>query len=272
MSISIGFVLFNPGIDFVDRVELLKLAGYRIFIFDNSPEHTRNNTKLHTFYDVNYYTCGRNLGLGVGITSVCYNAYVEKFDWLLFFDQDTKFTDETLEHVYSCVEKKRNELISYSAVQFSNKLEKSDASCKDIIIERKRLLISSGSLFNLRILKKINWHNTNYFVDGVDYEFCLRSHSKGYLLGEISSTPGFDHVTGQADKRYSFINKELYLRKYSAIRIKDVVISYTRLFFRSLFNLEFKYSFIFLKSLTLFFIFQLLQRVLDSFGFEVNHK
>lgn len=269
MMLSVGFVIYNPEKDFVDRVELLKESGYGVYIFDNSPEYTRADKKLQKLYDVNYFTCGKNLGLGVGITSVCYNAFVDNFESLLFFDQDTKFTIETINYISTCFFELKDDFNSYAAIQFSQK-GISVVVEEKFKLEQKKLLISSGSLFNLKNLKNLNWHNTNYFVDGVDYDLCLRAHSEGYLLGEIATAPGFDHITGQADKEYLFFGKKIYLRKYNASRIKDVTRSYICLILKSFFGYNFKYSILFIKSIALFFIFQLLQRVLSFLELAKN--
>ena len=262
--ISIGFVLYNPEKDFYDRVELLITSGYKIYIFDNSPEYTKRDVRLQKlFYELNYYTLDKNMGLGVGISSVCYNAFIDSFEALLFFDQDTKFNIETLDYVSRFFVDNKDDFNLYAAIQFSNKFNSSDILVNKFKIEERRLLISSGSLFNLKNLNKINWHNKNYFVDGVDYEFCLRAHSKGYLLGEIVSTPGFDHITGQEDKEYSFLRSKLFLRAYNQSRIKDILISYLKLMIMSVRLIKIKYLLIFMKSFLIFTFYQIFVRVLN---------
>jgi rhamnosyltransferase len=261
--ISVGFVLYNPEKDFVDRVELLKESGYSVYIFDNSPEYTRADKKLQKLYDVNYFTCGKNLGLGVGITSVCYNAFVDNFKLLLFFDQDTKFTLETLNYISKSFIELKDDFNLYAAIQFSNKVIRNVAEVNELKLEQKKLLISSGSLFNLKILKDINWHNTNYFVDGVDYEFCLRAHSKGYLLGEIANTPGFDHITGQEDRAYFILGIKRYLRAYNQSRLRDIYLSYLRLIIMSIKHVRMKYLLVFFNSFLHFTFYQLIVRILN---------
>jgi hypothetical protein len=262
--LSVGFVIYNPEKDFVDRVELLKEAGYSVYIFDNSPEYTRADKKLQKLYDVNYFTCGKNLGLGVGITTICFNAYNENFEALLFFDQDTCFTKETLEYVTTFYQFRKDEFKSYAAIQFSNKILNSGGAIEmKFKLEQKMLLISSGSLFNLKNLKNLNWHNTNYFVDGVDYEFSLRANCTRYLLAEVTSTPGFDHITGQEDKAYFILERKLYLRAYNHSRLGDIYLSYLKLIIMSFRNLKLKYLLIFFKSLLQFTFYQLIVRVLN---------
>lgn len=264
MMLSVGFVIYNPENDFVDRIEILKESGYGVYIFDNSPEYTMVDKKLQKLYDVNYFTCGKNLGLGVGITTVCYNAFVDNFETLLFFDQDTKFTIETMNYISTCFLELKDDFNSYAAIQFSNKVVSVvDVVGKKFKLEQKKLLISSGSLFNLKNLKILNWHNTNYFVDGVDYEFCLRASCRDYFLGEIANTPGFDHITGQEDKAYFILGSKLYLRAYNPRRLSDIYLSFLRLMIMSLKHLKMNYLFIFFKSFFQLTFYQLIVRILN---------
>lgn len=220
--------------------------------------------------DINYYTNGKNLGLGVGLTTICYHSYLLGFNSILFFDQDTKFSLKTLKYISKISFEINNDFNLYAAIQFSNKLIKPNMNNKYSIL-KKKLLISSGSLFNLKNLKKLGWHNTEFFVDCVDYEFCLRAHNNKYLLGEIATTPDFDHVSGQADKTYKVLNQKLQLRKYNWIRVKDVFKASFKLILKSSFKLELTYTLIFIKSLVIFLFFQIFQRLLNLI-YKINNN
>jgi hypothetical protein len=130
------------------------------------------------------------------------------------------------------------------------------------------LSISSGSLFFLSVLSKLNWHNQTYFVDCVDYEFCLNSYNKGFKIGEYAPTPGFDHVTEQADSEYTLFGKKLMMRKYSPKRVRGTIIGYIRLIFTSIFTLNFKFAKTLIRSMVIYTYFQLLIRVIYLLKFK----
>ena len=262
MNFAIGFVLYNPNPDFINRLDLLKECGYTVYIFDNSPEFTKNNVSLNKIYNTKYLTSGVNLGLGIGITSVCFNAFNDSYESLLFFDQDTIFSKKTLIDINRFFEINKVIFGLYGAIQFSNKLNKNHKSENEFEIYRRKLLISSGCLFNLNNLHKLNWHNTNFFVDGVDYEFCLRASARNFLLGECINTQDFDHVSGQADSEYLLFGYKFLMRAYNSARIRDILVSYLKLICSSLSNLKFSYFIIFLRSFLQFSFFQLLVRIL----------
>ena len=198
-NFAIGFVIYNSDVQFLNKLKSILNSGYSIYIFDNSPEISLIRDEFRNHTNINYFSAGKNVGLGFGLSVVCSNAYYDNYKKLLFFDQDTIFSIKTLDFVSEFSKTQQNKFKKYAAVLFNS-------SCKKIEnrfdIKEKKLIISSGSLFNLESLRNMNWHNTNYFVDGVDYEFCLRANLNKYLIGECCNAPAFDHISGQEDKSY----------------------------------------------------------------------
>jgi rhamnosyltransferase len=68
-------------------------------------------------------------------------------------------------------------------------------------------LISSGSLISIPKLLQIGGKRSNYFIDHVDTEWCLRAKSKGYTLVGVHSAL-MEHSLGDRVKRIWFF----YLR------------------------------------------------------------
>ncbi len=260
-SIALGFVIYNPEDSFLSRVQMMIKSGFDVYVFDNSPERRR----LESFADgegkIKYLTCGKNHGLGLGISSVCAQAYYENHSALVFFDQDTIFNEETL----SFIEKfyvglpelgGTHSVVVFNASRYGRDQE---WDCfKDV-----PLAINSGSLFYLNNLKILNWHNESYFVDGVDYEFCLRSSLRGFRIGEYSCTPGFDHSTEQPDQKYHIFGKKYSMREYSFSRILDVSISSLRLVFSALIGWAIRFAFKIARLWIIYLAVQMLVRLLN---------
>lgn len=264
-SIAIGFVIYNPSTSLIPRMNLALESGYTLYIFDNSPKTgiVRNFCKKEA--NCKYITCGKNVGLGFGISSVCAQAYYDSFHALIFFDQDTIFNQSTLFFIEDFYVNHHNLESSYSSIVFNGKkVDDSDVKneniVKDIILS-----ISSGSLFFLENVNKLNWHNHKYFVDCVDYEFCLNSIVNNFKIGECSNTPGFDHVTEQADVKYNIFGKEIMLRKYSKKRILNTIAASTRLLLASIISWNMRYSAAIMRSLVLYLNWQLVVRLIEVF-------
>lgn len=239
-AIALGFVVFNAEAGFLIRVQMAVESGFNVFVFDNSPQHDLVRNFCANKEKVKYLTCGKNLGLGLGISFVCAQAFYENNSALVFFDQDSVFNEDTLNFIEEFYLSRPELELTHSAVVFS---------AKDYATQRNQdcfknvsLAINSGSLFYLGNLKKIGWHNSKYFVDCVDYEFCLRSKINGFKIGEYSCTPGFDHSIEQVDKGYRIFSKIYLMRAYPLFRMLDTTKSSIRLISYSLFTGNVKFA------------------------------
>ncbi|PFH10693.1 rhamnosyltransferase [Collimonas sp. PA-H2] len=241
-------------------------SNYQVYIFDNSPKESTVREFCKNKKEIRYFTVGKNLGLGLGIASVCAQAFYENKSALIFFDQDTIFNKDTLECVENYNSQHPELATTHSAIVF--KAKKSEEKNNEACFKNVSLAINSGSLFYLKNLKKINWHSEKYFVDGVDYEFCLRSKINNFLIGQYSCTPGFDHVTEQADKNYKIFGKIYVMRAYPLSRVTDVSISSIRLIFTALASGEIKFSLNIGKLLLIYIASQICARFFNAAGEE----
>lgn len=264
---AIGFVTYHPSPDFLDRLELLNRLGCKVYLYDNSPDHSSTRQRIKTLESITYVTAGKNLGLGVGLSTICAQAYYDSFPNLLFFDQDTIFNQETINFIQEfCSGNLKRIQSEYSLIVFGesgHRIEDQSTlalSCKFDLIDVS-LAISSGSLFILENLKKIGWHNEKYFVDGVDYEICLKSLANNLKIGKCFNTPGFDHSSEQPDKAYKIFGVSLSLRRYSLFRIIDTTKSNKRLLLSSLKMGQFKFSLSIMRSYAIYAVAQILARI-----------
>ena len=249
-KIAVGFVVFNPNNNTIDRITKALSLGFVVYVFDNSPEKPIVRDFIKYRKNINYTTCGKNLGLGVGLSAICAQAYYAAYSALVFFDQDTIFSTATLNFIEEFYINNEQLLTDYSAVVFNssnlNGGENKFTKCfLDVPLAR-----NSGSLFFLGNLKKINWHNEKYFVDGVDY----------FRIGEYSCTPGFDHTVEQGDKKYKIFGKTYSMRMYSWDRIVDTVNSSVKLIFRSVFHGKIQFAVRITRLLLIYIATQLLVR------------
>jgi len=260
---AVGFVVYSPAADLLARLEMINGKGYRVYIYDNSPEVPLLRRNIQLLKNIKYSTSGKNLGVAIGLSTICAEAYYDSFEALLYFDQDTVFDCRTIEFITEFYRDARSEFEkSYTAVVFSSDPLRDSGTDRAYEISDVTLAISSGSLFFLRNLKLLGWHNETYFVDGVDYELCLRSLRGHQRIGRCRNTPGFDHVSGQPDKAIVVWGKSLPLRRYSLARIADASRSYLRLFFSSVAAGQLKFAAGMVRSYALYVFGQALARII----------
>ncbi|CAN5487171.1 hypothetical protein BH10PSE16_BH10PSE16_23400 [soil metagenome] len=259
-KIVVGFIIYKPESSFLGRLKDVILNGYQIYIFDNSPEESGVRDFCLARNEVRYLTIGKNAGLGLGMASICAQAYYENNSALIFFDQDTVFGIETLAFIEGYYIKHKILDSTHSAIVFAARdthgIDNSDC------FQNVLVAINSGSLFFLKNLKYIGWHNEEYFVDGVDYEFCLNSKRHGLRIGKFMCTPGFDHSIEQADKKYKILNKSFVFRAYPLFRILDTIKSSCKLLLLALIYFEFAFAALILKFFSVYVLVQVASRFL----------
>lgn len=266
-KIAIGVVAYKPNINLTLRLQRAIESGFSVYIFDNSPEDGiirqfcwKFNSKV-----VRYITCGKNAGLGFGISSVCAGAYYDSYPALIFFDQDTVFSLSTLDFIEDFYIKNTGITSGYSAIVFDSKKSGDSDNGNKFMFRDVLLARSSGSLFFLENLKKLNWHNEKYFVDCVDYEFCLRSNNNNLKIGKCPVAPDFDHESAQPDVKYMILGKERLLRVYSINRIFDTTSASMKLLFASIISGNVLFSYAIFRSFALYLFWQILVRIINVF-------
>jgi len=253
---AIGLILYHPEESLLRRIDQMINLGFRVYVFDNSPFDAKYTDKMRENQSIFYLTAGKNVGLGYSLSTLCATAYAHGYQRLLFFDQDTGITAQTLEFIKAYPKLQAPDIDRQYAALVFNGQPAAEHSIHDV-----RLAISSGSLFNLPVLKQIGWHNEKYFVDCVDYELCVRARRFGFKIGLIKNTPDFDHVTEQPDRKVNFFGKQLLVRRYSATRIKDALSAYLKLIFGGIFKNRLGDTFALTKSMGLYVFGQLTSRL-----------
>ena len=173
----------------------------------------------------------------------------------MYFDQDTRFNDDTVKFINKYVDENSN-------LGWHNDLCSTFFSQK--ILKKNRILLPhhSGMLFRLKYLKSIGWHDNSIFLDCLDYDYCLRAKSAGYFIEAVSSVPGIDHVGGQDEKLYPFFGVNFNLsRVYNKKRVVKTLTHSTVLIWRSIYKLEPLLASYLLRFLLFYVFFQCYARI-----------
>lgn len=241
MKFAVGFVIYNPKEKDINSIHkwLDNSLFEKTLIYDNS-------STRHSFTSDNrlkYFYNGKNDGL-----SVAYNVFISyciqsDIDYLCLMDQDSDYPFDEVKKMIDFIKKNHSKIIrlpliaprSYCAtsvkVQRGNKL--TDAN----------YVINSGTFLNISVLKeKTLRYDENIFLDGVDYDFCITLHKKGFPvkiyensilmqnLGYTKVKKGKEYVC-HSELRYYYIVKA---RKYTNIknhgRIKGSIKSIVTLY------------------------------------------
>lgn len=270
---AIGIVLYNPTKTSISRIINFAKSGIAIYVFDNSKSSIEELKSIHNVY---YEFSNKNKGLSYGIDFLCQQARSDKFDYLLFFDQDTIFKTESLNYIDNFINYKevsKNDF--FDSVISVNFREKSIDKNKLNILSKTKIEnfeiiniffnINSGTLFMLKKYTLFTWFDKIYFVDGVDYSFSLNVLINNFKNIAISNVPGLNHSEEQGDTSINIFGKSITSRVYPFNRNLDFLKSHILLFVKTFQVKPIKPKLFILKAISSYIIVQLIFRVRNTF-------
>lgn len=220
--VAAAIISYHPPLELSKRLQLLQEAGIYVFLWENSP--TPPEAEVWANQVLNRGKA--NAGLGPSLRIMLDLARKEGFEKLLYFDQDTDFTAASLQYMADFLEAGyyTNE---FAAIRFG------EPQSRDLLLNRakpQRLLISSGKLFHLGANPR---HDRSFFVEGVDYQYCLDAVAKGWKLGVVGC-PGIAHESVQPEQVYYVGRFQKAYRKYPRRRNIEITKAYLRLLGRAI--------------------------------------
>lgn len=178
MRIACVTILFNPSTEEVVK----NISSYidfvnELYIVDNSLNENSIIKEKLTQPNVFYLHDGENKGLATRLNTISQTVYNKGFEWILTMDQDSFFDKADIFNYFKIIENYENRNITAMfGVNYIKSLVKKDS------IEECAYLITSGSILNLSLFKKIGFFDENLFIDWVDSEYCYRSLLNGFKL------------------------------------------------------------------------------------------
>lgn len=212
-SIALIIILYHPSDD--DISHILDLSHkYHGVVVDNSFVRSIKDDSVGFFH---YIFNGTNKGIAeaqnIGINFLQQEGACK---YVVFLDQDSRVKSD---YVYKIVEEYKKiktihpnlAMLGPSAIN-----ERSNKEYKSFIHPRKieqgmfilqREIISSGSCVGVDVIGKVGGLLSWLFIDYVDFEWCWRANSRGYVCG-ITPNVSIKHSVGQ---------KEFYIVSYLII-------------------------------------------------------
>lgn len=161
---------------------------------------------------------GKNLGIAAALNIGIRWAELKGYQYVFLFDQDSSVTKGFVNNMreFYFTSSRRNKIAIVAPSYMDNRL---NLILPSLPSEDGGLQIamSSGCLMPIWIFHKSGWFAEKLFIDYVDYEYCLRVRSAGYLIEECREAILL-HAPGDP-KLYCFLGI-IFLRtaNYSASR------------------------------------------------------
>jgi rhamnosyltransferase len=235
-------VLYNPINDNIKNLSKISKLSTKLYVIDNSDVVTDliSIDTNNIIYIKNDFNIGLDKALNVGIKKCL--ADVE-CTHIALFDQDSIPDNLMFKNMIKYLDKCEDNVVAVSP-QIIDIKQTINSTLTDI--ENVDVVITSGSLYPRNAFEKVGLMDETFFIDYIDYEWCLRAKSKKYKIVRINDAILY-HNMGDTFINFFGISKPLHvnkLRHYYIIRnqlifisrkyipLKYRLIHFTKLFYR----------------------------------------
>lgn len=215
-SIASVTTAYNSANDLMQHIHAL-LAQRRplqeIIVVDNASTDETRTLLAERYPQVTVLRMEKNLGTGGALAAgLEYAALERKHDWIWMFDQDSVPAAAALNimlqegqrldgasddvGILAALPVDGNEENSCTPWLWRGRFVKPPAELLTRPIMFADLVITSGSMVRRDVVEKIGVPRSDFFIDFVDYEYCLRARSKGYKIA-VATRALLHHEVGK---------------------------------------------------------------------------
>jgi rhamnosyltransferase len=263
-NISAVIVTYHPNIgQLISLVNALSSQVDRAIIVDNTPRIDRlaNTSEILTQECaelpllISHLSLDENLGIGYAQNIGIEQAITHGADYILLLDQDSvpssnlapyllesiNSSRKTLPKIIAASPRYRDPRTGFSSLFMVSRFRipyryqpKYQVVPENIIVAS--FLISSGTLIDLKKLQEIRGMRSDYFIDHVDTEWCLRAQHEGYKLIGVHDAL-MEHSLGEKPRKFWFFGmrnvsehtplRDYYMFRNTLLMLRDVEMPVT---------------------------------------------
>lgn len=225
MKISGVVVLYNPDENVLKNIDSYIGKLDILYVVDNSPIPNDNSNKFSKNKKIKYISNGGNKGIAKALNIGAKEAIKNGSEWLLTMDQDSSFKKGALEKMIEFLnELNKNKIMSESLNLDCNKIGVLSALQRTELNKNEKLsglsyplvVMTSGNLVNLKAYQKVKGFKDWFFIDAVDFEFCLNIKKHDYEIIQMN-TVELNHNLGNTVEK-KLLGKTMYVTNHNYVR------------------------------------------------------
>ena len=193
MNIAGVVILYHPDIKQLSENINTYVHGLKeLYIYDNSEIQTPGiEAALNNLHPcIKYQFFNNNEGIAKRLNQAVEAAMQTQYDYLLTMDQDSSFKPGDFEKYKSLIQKEEYTKVAQFGINCQPQITMSSEQPQEALT-----LITSGSILNLSLVKKVGDFNEDLFIDFVDAEFSYRVVQHG-LINLMFSNILLNHALG----------------------------------------------------------------------------
>jgi len=209
MNIAGVVILYHPDIKQLSENINTYVPGLKeLYIYDNSEIQTPGiEAALNNLHPcIKYQFFNNNEGIAKRLNQAVEAAMQTQYDYLLTMDQDSSFKPGDFEKYKSLIQKEEYTKVAQFGINCQPQITMSSEQPQEALT-----LITSGSILNLSLIKKVGDFNEDLFIDFVDAEFSYRVVQHG-LINLMFSNIQLNHALGNLVSGRSLLTFKKTLR------------------------------------------------------------
>jgi rhamnosyltransferase len=255
-SITAIIVTYLPNLEHLKQlVKVTSAQVDAVIIVDNSPSPNDILSGLRGSKKMSYVNLVENMGIAYAQNIGFKFAIEQKASHALLLDQDSMPEDRMVQNLFLGIahaqkslpniiaaspqyydpRTKFHSLFMVSKFTIPFRYSQQNQTLSSNVISAS-FLISSGMLIDLQKLIGLCGMRSEYFIDHVDTEWCLRALAKGYQLLGIHDAKMI-HALGDNPKKFWFFGmrnisehsplRDYYMFRNTLLMLKDVTVSFS---------------------------------------------
>jgi rhamnosyltransferase len=216
-------VTYNPDQRLLINCNRLKKQVDLTIIVNNGPlNHIINDIIKHNSPQLKIICLDENIGLAAALNVGI--SYSQKYyQWVITFDQDSIITNSFVKYLIETYDHYPNkDSLAIVAPIYKDQTTGMLQSFSGQHLDKNQLYahsmvtITSGNMIASKIFEKVGLFREDFFIDYIDFEFCLRCQKYGYKIIE-STKACLLHNVG-TPRQYKFLWKTPLASNHNALR------------------------------------------------------
>jgi rhamnosyltransferase len=188
-SVCAVVVTYHPDAVVLKNLSAIRPQVQGLLVVDNGSSEERRNHLRRGAREVGFTLIenGDNLGIATALNIGAKWAQSEGYTWLALFDQDSTAPPDFIDTMCRAYDtNSRRERVALLVPRYID--SRLGTPLPPIYADNGSLQVAmtSGSLMPIAIFSQEGWFEESLFIDGVDYEYCLRLRSNGYSVEECT--------------------------------------------------------------------------------------
>lgn len=188
-SVCAVVVTYHPDAAVLENLSAIRPQVQGLLVVDNGSSEERLNHLRRGAREVGFTLIenGDNLGIATALNIGAKWAQSEGYTWLALFDQDSTAPPDFIDTMCRAYDtNRRRDRVALLVPRYID--SRLGTPLPPIYADNGSLQVAmtSGSLMPIAIFSQEGWFEESLFIDGVDYEYCLRLRSNGYSVEECT--------------------------------------------------------------------------------------